>query len=141
MPFDAFSNTEGMNFGQHSANKTSQQNQIWNKVLQFVQGKNDQSNLFAKYVEMKKVKKEIELKFEKDPKLWQIVLKTRQLFIDYLHGTYILPHALMKGPSFKYDDKYKMYMKFINDKEFYVKLKSNYLAKEVGLIINIFRKK
>ena len=131
MLFDAFSHTEGMNFDDHNTIKDTNQKNIWNKVLQFVQGKNEQSNVFYKYVEMKKSRKEIEWKFENDPKIWQLVLKTRPLFINYLYETYITPHLLMKGPSFKYDDKYKMYMKFINDKDLYLRLKDRYLIKEV----------
>lgn len=52
MLFDGFVNTFSMDFNE-SPQPANNNGNLWNKVLQFVQGKNEDSNVFAKYVQMK----------------------------------------------------------------------------------------
>ncbi len=126
-----FSNKNCMNFNETEITNNTAPANFWNKVLQYVQGRNKDSNLFEKYVEMKKAKREIEVKFSSDLKACETVLNSRELFSKYIFDSYLLPEIKSKGAMFKEDDKYKMYMNFINDEQFYIKIKNNYLLKEV----------
>ena len=85
---------------------------------------------------MKKAKQEIELKFSKNPELWDSVLKSRQIFTKYLFDTYIVPDLEDQGDSFKETEKYKTYLSFIRDYQLYAKIKNNYIVKEVTNIPN-----
>ena len=95
---------------------------------------NKESNQFEKYVDMKKAKREIELKFNSDSKIWDSVLKSRELFSKYLFDIYLLPDLKTQGASFKESEKYKIFMHFIQDYQFYAKIKNNYIIKEVKCI-------
>lgn len=61
-----------------------------------------------------------------DQIICELVLKTRQVFRSYLYETYVVPQIREIGPNFRFDDLYKIYMRLINDKEFFMKMKAKY---------------
>lgn len=96
-----------------------------NSVLDYIQGRN-QSNIVSKFVNTKKIKENIIKKLEMNKSNSHFLLKRHSLFYNYLFEEYVRPNIEEYGEKYQYQSEYKIYMKILNDQEFYNNLKQKF---------------
>lgn len=118
-----------MSFDEGNSQKTNANTNIWTKVLNYVQGNEYFSNDVSNFIDMQNIKKQIIKIFDENHNKY-FVLENRNILINFLYESLIKPKIVEFGTTFKYHPKYKIYMSFVNSKEFYDELRTKYKVKE-----------
>lgn len=104
----------------------SQSGQLWDKLLNYIQGKDQSINGVSHYIHTNNIRKKV-IKLLEDPKINKVfILKHQNVFINFLYDELVKPDINSKGSEYKFENRYKLYMSVINSLELYQEMRKKF---------------